>query len=85
MFLKTWRMRILTLAGKIVVFKTIAISEIVYLSITTKVPTEIIFEKIQKRFIWPTKAKIEIDIISRNFIDGDLKNVVLNKKKASLE
>lgn len=85
MFLKTWRMRILTLAGKIVVFETIAISEIVYLSITTKIPTEIIFEKIQKRFIWPTKAKIEIDIISCNFIDGDLKNVVLNKKKASLE
>ena len=78
-------MRILTLAGKIVVFKTIAISEIVQLSITTKVPTEIIFEKIQKRFIWSTKAKIEIDIISCNFIDGDLKNVVLNKKKASLE
>ena len=38
---------------KIVAFKTLAISKIVYLSIMIKVPTEIIdeSEKIQKRFI----------------------------------
>ena len=51
--LRIWRMRSLTLEGKIIVFKTLAISKIVYLSIMIKVPTEIIveLEKIQKQFI----------------------------------
>ena len=39
--LKVWRMRRLTLEGKIIVFKTLAISEIVFLSLISKVPTEI--------------------------------------------
>ena len=40
--LRIWRMRSLTLEGKIIVFKTLAISKIVYLSTMIKVPTEII-------------------------------------------
>ena len=50
-----------------------------------KVPTEIIveLEKIQKRFIWPTKPKIKNETISSYFKDGSLKNVVINKKIAS--
>ena len=42
--LKIWRMQSLTLEGKIIVFKTLAISKIVYLSMMIKVPTEIIVE-----------------------------------------
>ena len=42
--LKIWRMRSLTLADKIIVFKTLAISKIVYLSMMIKVPTEMIVE-----------------------------------------
>ena len=42
--LKIWRMQSLTLEGKIIVFKTLAISKIVYLSIIIKVPTETILE-----------------------------------------
>ena len=34
----------LTLEGKIIVFKTLAISKIVYLSMMIKVPTEVIVE-----------------------------------------
>ena len=37
-------MRNLTLKGKIIVFKTLAISKIVYLSMMIKVPTEMIVE-----------------------------------------
>ena len=37
-------MRSLTLEGKVIVFKTFAISKIVYLSMMIKVPTEIIVE-----------------------------------------
>ena len=72
----------LTLEGKITVFKTLAISKIVYLSMMIKVPTEIIveLEKIQKRFIWPTKPKIKNETISSDFKDGSLKNVDINKK-----
>ena len=42
--LKVGRMRRLTLEGKIIVFKTLAISKIVFLSLISKVPTEIISE-----------------------------------------
>ena len=52
-------MRRLTLEGKIIVFKTLAISKIVFLSLISKVPTEIIseVERIQKTFLWPFKPK----------------------------
>ena len=42
--LRVWRMQSLTLEGKIIVFKTLAISKIVYLSMMIKVLTEIIVE-----------------------------------------
>ena len=52
--LKLWRMRNLLLAGKITVFKTLAISKIVYLAMMTPVPNQIINElyKLQKEFLW---------------------------------
>ena len=48
--LKLWRMRKLTVEGKIIIFKTLAISKIIHLSLVTNVRTEIINErnKIQK-------------------------------------
>ena len=51
--LRIWKMRSLTLEGEIIVFKILAISKIVYLSMMIKVPTEIIveLEKMQKQFI----------------------------------
>ena len=42
--LKIWRMRSLTFEDKIIIFKILAISKIVYLSMMIKVPTEIIIE-----------------------------------------
>ena len=52
-----------------------------------KVPTEIVVEldKIQKRFIWPTKPKIKNKTISSDFKDGSLKNVDINKNIAILQ
>ena len=43
-------MRNLTVEGKIIIFKTLAISKIIHLSLVTNVPTEIInkLNKIQK-------------------------------------
>ena len=52
----------LTLEGKIIVFKTLGKnSKIIFHSLISKVPTEIIseLERIQKTFLWPSKAKIK--------------------------
>ena len=51
----------LTLEVKIIDFKTLVISKIVFLSLTSKVPTEIIsdLERIQKTFLWSSKPKIK--------------------------
>ena len=43
--LKIWKMRNLTLKGKIVIFKTLAIPKIVFQSLTTPVPRHIVDEK----------------------------------------
>ena len=67
--LKFWRMRRLALEGKIIVFKTLAISKIISLSLISKVPTEIIseLERIQKTFLWPSKPKIKNETLCSNF------------------
>ena len=52
--LKLWRMRNLSIEGKIVVFKTLAISKLVSLAPLIVIPNHITDEvaKIQKSFIW---------------------------------
>ena len=45
--LKLWRMRTLSLEEKIIVFKSLAISKIVYLSLLTNVPNKIVEELIK--------------------------------------
>ena len=64
--LKVWQMRCLTLECKIIVFKTLVISKIVFLSLILEVPTEIIseLERIQKTFLWPFKPKIKNEALS---------------------
>ena len=57
-------MRKLTLEGKVVIFKTIAISEIVFQSFVTTVPKDIVneLEKIQKTFFWNNSSpKIRLE------------------------
>ena len=61
--LRIWRMRDLSIAGKINVFKTLAISKIVHLALVKIIPNLIIQElnKTQKEFIWKThNPKIKI-------------------------
>ena len=53
-------MRRLTLEGRNLVSETLAISKIGFLSLISKIPTEIISEqRIQKTFLWPAKPKIK--------------------------
>ena len=75
--LKVWRMRRLTLEGKIIVFKTLAISKIVFLSLISKVPTKFIsqLERIQKTFLRPSEPKIKNKTLFSDFKHGGLRNV----------
>ena len=67
-----WKSRGLTLAGKISIFKTMALSKIIYIA-TMKVASKIILDEldlIQKEFIWDIylgqqKTKNETLIIVR--------------------
>ena len=52
--LTLWRMQILSVAGKITVFNTLAISKIAHLALVkvTSISTIFEFDKIKKHFIW---------------------------------
>ena len=76
--LKAWKMRSLTISGKIVIFKTLAISKIVYISHMSSVPDCIIsqLEKIHKDFIWSNKkAKIKHSTLINDYAEGGLRDV----------
>ena len=80
-------MHCLTLEGEIIVFKTLVISKIVFLSLISKVPTEIIseLERIQKTFLWSSKPKIKNETLCSDFKHGGLKNLNIQKKIISLQ
>ena len=81
--LKVWNMRNLTLAGRITIFKTLAISKIVYISYLSHVPSEIInyLELIHKKFIWQNKkAKIKHSTLISDYCDGGIKDVDIRAK-----
>ena len=79
--LEVWQMCHLTLEGKIIVFKTLVISKILFFSLISKVPTEIIseLERIQKTFLWPSKPKIKNETLCPDFKRSGLKNVNIQK------
>ena len=55
--IRLWHMRKLTLEGKITVFKSLAITEIVYLALLTAILNSVIekLKRIQKMFLWGKK------------------------------
>ena len=86
--LKLWRMRNLPIEGKIVVFKTLAISKLVYLALLTVIPDHITDEvtKIQKSFIWhDSSPKIKHETLRMEFKAGGLKNVDIRFKFVSFQ
>ena len=77
----------LTLEGRIVVFKTMAISKIVILALLTKIPHQVVkeLEKIQKSFLWKDSTlKIRHETTCKDYKDGGLKNVDISYKIVSL-
>ena len=81
-------MRNLSIEGKIVVFKTLAISKLVYLALLTVIPDHITDEvtKIQKSFIWnDSSPKIKHETLRMEFKAGGLRNIDIRFKFVSLQ
>ena len=85
--LNIWKMRNLTLEGKIVIFKTIAISKIVFQSFITTVSKHINeLEKIQEAFLWKKSTlKVKYETLCNNYKAGGLKNVDIPNKIIALQ
>ena len=83
-----WKMRNLTLEGKIVIFKILAISKIVFQSMITPVPIHIVneLEKIQKAFLWKNSSpKLKHETLCNDYKVGGLKNIDILNKIISLQ
>ena len=81
-------MKNLTLEGRIDVFKTLAILEIVFLALLTKTPHQVVkgLEKIQKSFLWKDSIpKIRHETTCKDYKDGGLKNVDISYKIVNLQ
>ena len=86
--LRLWNSRTLTLEGRIMIFKTLAISKIVYLALITNVPKVIVKElqKIQNKILWQnSRPKIKHKTLSNTFETSGLKNVNINLKVIGLQ
>ena len=81
-------MRNLTLEGRIVLFKTLAISKIIFLALLTKIPHQVFkeLEKIQKSFLWKDSTqKIRHETTCKDYKDSGLKNVDISYTFVSLQ
>ena len=81
--LKMWRLRNLTLEGKIIIFKSLALSKLVYTAQVMQVSDSIIdkIKQIQKDFLWSSeKPKVKHETICNAFRNGGLKNMDVNDK-----
>ena len=86
--LNLWRMRNITLEGKIIIFKTLALSKIVYLTLITSFSEQLIEEiqRVLKAFIWnDLTPKIKHETFCNSFKEGGLENIDINSKIASLQ
>ena len=81
--LKLWRVENLSIERKIVVFKTLVISKLVYLALLTFIPNHILdkLAKIQKSFICDDSSpKIKHETLRMDFKAGGFKNVDIRFK-----
>ena len=81
-------MRNITLEGKIIIFKKLALSKTAYLTLIISFSEQLIEEiqEIQKAFIWNNLTpKINHETLCNSFDKGGLKNVDINSKIASLQ
>ena len=73
----------LTIEGKILIFKTLAISKVVHLPLLKDVPSSTIaqLERIQKHFIWKNgNPKLKHTTLCNDYEQGGLKKVIFSPK-----
>ena len=82
--LKLWKLRNLSIEGRIVVFKSLTISKLTHLALVTEIPTSTInlLTKIQMEFIWKGKTP---NIKSSTLCNDYDKNVDAFSKIVSLQ
>ena len=86
--LKLSKLRNLTLEGKILIFKTLALSKINFQAFVTLIPICVVTElqKIQKSFLWENStSKIKHDTLFYDYKDGGLKFVDIREKNISFQ
>ena len=83
-----WRMRSLTLSGKITILKTLVMSKVVFISFLSSVP-KVIIEKlidVQKDFLWDGKRpKIKHAALLSSYELGGLKSLDIESKIKALQ
>ena len=86
--LEIWSQRSLTLFGRIVSFKALALSKIVYVASLVVVPERILnkLKSIRKNFIWKgNNPKIKHSSIIVDYTDGGQKGVDISAKIKALQ
>ena len=80
-------MRNLTLKGKVIVFKTLALPKLVHFCLISVAPKQTIdeIEIIQKNFLCNRFPKTKHDTLCNYFAIVGLRNVAINSKMASLQ
>ena len=81
-----WRRRNLTLEGKIIIFKTLALSKFPFLAQVLPIPDEIstTIEQIQREILWnSSNVKIKHETIDNGFQNGCLMNLDIPSKISS--
>ena len=85
--LHVWGMRFLTLYGKIIVFKSLAFSKIIYIASMATVPTDIIklLENVHREFVWDKKRpNIKHLTLIGDYSHGGLRDIDIPSKFRSL-
>ena len=83
---KLRKLRTLTTEGRIIIFKSLAISKLIHLALVIEIPTINLLTKIQMGFMWKGKnPKIKNSTLCNDCEYGDLKNVDIFSKVVSLQ
>ena len=86
--LHVWGMRFLSLYGKIIIFKSLAISKIIYIASMATVPADIIklLEIIHKDFVWDRKRpNVKHLALISDYAKGGLRDIDICSKFKSLQ
>ena len=85
---RMWQQRNLTLERKIIIFKTLALSKLVFLAHVLPIPNKITttIQQIQREFLWKSSnIKIKHETICNDFQNGGFKKVDIPSKISSLQ